>query len=235
MIAKLIVHEPSRRAAAFRLAGACGDLQVWPVRTNAAFLARAAADADFVAGNIDTGFIERHADRLVRGSEPSDEVFEAAARALLPTGGADPWTALSGFRVAASPERRVEVEVAGHARVVVVEEGGATPVTAELAGETILFLHGEAWNYGQAVADHAVGGGGPSDGAILSPMPGRIVSVDVAKGDRVSKGQKLLVLEAMKMEQGLLAPFDGIIGELNVKAGAQVAEGVTLARIEKEG
>jgi 3-methylcrotonyl-CoA carboxylase alpha subunit len=234
MIAKLIVHASTRHAAAAQLARACGEVQVWPVKTNAGFLTRAAADPEFVAGNIDTGFIERHAGHLVPGAEPSDAVLQTAARALLPMGGADPWTALAGFRIAASPERRIEVEVAGQAHLVTVEDGGGAPVTAEVAGETILFLQGEAWAYGQAVADHAGGGGGPSDGAILSPMPGRIVSIEVVKGDSVTKGQKLLVLEAMKMEQGLLAPFDGIIAELNVEPGAQVAEGITLARIEKE-
>jgi 3-methylcrotonyl-CoA carboxylase alpha subunit len=234
MIAKLIVHGPTRRAAAAKLAQACGGVQVWPVKTNAGFLTRAAADPDFVAGNIDTGFIERHAERLVPGAEPSDPVLQAAAHALLPTDGNDPWSALAGFRVSAPPERRVEVEVAGQSHVVTVEYDAPTAATIELAGENILFLAGEAWSYGQAVAEHAGGAGGPSDGAILSPMPGRIVSVDVAKGDSVTKGQKLLVLEAMKMEQGLLAPFDGVIGELNVEPGAQVPEGMTLVRIEKK-
>jgi 3-methylcrotonyl-CoA carboxylase alpha subunit len=83
-------------------------------------------------------------------------------------------------------------------------------------------------------ADHASGGHGPADGAILSLMPGRIVSVDVAEGDKVTKGQKLLVLEAMKMEQAMLAPFDGVVAALAAAAGAQVAEGVTLVRIEKD-
>ena len=233
MIAKLIVHAGTRPAVAAKLAAACGEVQVWPVRTNAGFLTRAAADPDFVAGRIDTGFIERHAERLVPGAEPSEAVLQAAARALLPVDDTDPWTALSGFRVAASPERCVEVEVAGHARLVAIEDEAFPPVTAEIDGETILFLDGEAWAYGQAVADHVAGGGGPSDGAILSPMPGRIVSVDVAEGDAVAKGQRLIVLEAMKMEQGLLAPFEGVVAELKAVAGSQVAEGVILARIEK--
>ena len=73
-----------------------------------------------------------------------------------------------------------------------------------------------------------------SDGAILSPMPGRIISVDVAVGDSVTKGQKLLTLEAMKMEHTLTAPFDGVVAELNAEAGAQVQVEALLAKIEVE-
>jgi len=74
--------------------------------------------------------------------------------------------------------------------------------------------------------------GGAGDGAILSPMPGRVIAVEVAAGASVTKGQKLLTLEAMKMEHSLVAPFDGTVAELNSEAGGQVTEGALLARIE---
>ena len=64
-------------------------------------------------------------------------------------------------------------------------------------------------------------------------MPGRVIAVDVALGDKVKKGQRLVVIEAMKMEQGLVAPFDGVITELKALADAQVSEGMLLARVEK--
>ena len=63
-------------------------------------------------------------------------------------------------------------------------------------------------------------------------MPGRIIAVDVAAGDAVTKGQKLLTLEAMKMEHTLTAPFDGVVAELNAEAGAQVQVEALLVRIE---
>ena len=84
-------------------------------------------------------------------------------------------------------------------------------------------------------ADHAGGGGPVSNGAILAPMPGKVIAVAVAEGDSVTKGQKLLVLEAMKMEQAMLAPFDGTVAELKVSAGGQVSEGTMLVRVEKAG
>ena len=97
MVAKLIVHATTRTQAAGKLAAAARDTQVWPVRTNAAFLARAASHPDFVAGRIDTAFISRHLQALVAGGEPSAEVRQAAAAAMLPTASDGPWTALAGF------------------------------------------------------------------------------------------------------------------------------------------
>lgn len=67
---------------------------------------------------------------------------------------------------------------------------------------------------------------------MLSPMPGRIIAVDVAAGDTVTKGQKLVTLEAMKMEHSLTSPFDGTVAELNAATGGQVSEGTLLVRIE---
>ena len=73
-----------------------------------------------------------------------------------------------------------------------------------------------------------------SDGTILSPMPGKIIAVNVAAGDAVTKGQKLLTLEAMKMEHSLVAPFDGAVESLSAEMGAQVNEGAVLAEIVPE-
>jgi 3-methylcrotonyl-CoA carboxylase alpha subunit len=64
-------------------------------------------------------------------------------------------------------------------------------------------------------------------------MPGKVTSVEVAAGDKVAKGQRLLTLEAMKMEHGLIAPFDGVVAELNTSEGAQVQVDALLAKIEK--
>jgi 3-methylcrotonyl-CoA carboxylase alpha subunit len=63
-------------------------------------------------------------------------------------------------------------------------------------------------------------------------MPGRVTAVEVAAGDKVAKGQRLLTLEAMKMEHALTAPFDGTVVELSAKAGAQVSEGTMLVKVE---
>src|SRR3546814_19851804 len=80
MIAKLVVHAPTRTAAAQALAKAAGETQVWPVKTNAGFPARAARHPAFVEGNLDTGFIERHADPLIPPADPHAPEHGAASR-----------------------------------------------------------------------------------------------------------------------------------------------------------
>jgi 3-methylcrotonyl-CoA carboxylase alpha subunit len=230
MIAKLVAHAPDRVSAAARLAAGCATIEVWPVHTNAGFLARAAADLDFVAGNIDTGFIERHAARLVPGAEPGARVIAAAAAALVPKGGADPWASLSGFRLNAPPDRRVAIEIGGATHVAQVAAGGTT---AEFCGVRVLFLDGEAWAFSAPQGGQFTGGAGPQDGLMTSPMPGRVASVAVSVGDHVVKGQKLVVVEAMKMELGLVAPFDGVIDLLSAAEGGQVREGELLLRVAR--
>jgi 3-methylcrotonyl-CoA carboxylase alpha subunit len=65
-------------------------------------------------------------------------------------------------------------------------------------------------------------------------MPGRIVLVDTVQGSGVSRGQKLIVMEAMKMELVLSAPFDGLVETVKIKVGDQVTEGTVLATIRQE-
>jgi biotin carboxyl carrier protein len=62
-------------------------------------------------------------------------------------------------------------------------------------------------------------------------MPGRIVAVSAANGDKVAKGVTLLVIEAMKMEYVLTAPAAGVVEGLGVTVGAQVEEGAVLVRV----
>jgi 3-methylcrotonyl-CoA carboxylase alpha subunit len=73
---------------------------------------------------------------------------------------------------------------------------------------------------------------GIHDGEIVAPMPGKVTSVDVSNGDKVVKGQRLLTLEAMKMEHGLVAPFDGTVVELNAVAGTQVQVDALLVKVD---
>src|SRR5205814_6771729 len=75
---------------------------------------------------------------------------------------------------------------------------------------------------------------GVHDGEIEAPMPGRVTAVEVSKGDKVAKGQRLLTLEAMKMEHALTAPFDGTVAELSALAGTQVTEGQILVKVEAD-
>lgn len=68
--------------------------------------------------------------------------------------------------------------------------------------------------------------------SVKSPMPGTILSINVTKGDKVSKGQVLLVLEAMKMENEIISPRDGVVESVNVNKGENVESGSTLVVIK---
>jgi pyruvate carboxylase subunit A/propionyl-CoA carboxylase alpha chain len=72
-------------------------------------------------------------------------------------------------------------------------------------------------------------------GSLIAPMPGAVVRVGAAVGDTVTAGQPLVWLEAMKMEHTLTAPGDGVLAELNVEPGQQVAVGTVLARVDNAG
>jgi 3-methylcrotonyl-CoA carboxylase alpha subunit len=234
MIAKLIVHSSSRAAAAHHMVRACESVEVWPVRTNAAFLARVARHPAFIAGELDTGFIERHATSLIPGATPSQDIIEAAAGALTAPQGQDPWHALLGFRSNESPYRQVSVAIGGETHTVSIDPLHSPATVATIGGERVLFVRGEAWSFAIPSWTRDARAESGSDGALYAPMPGRTVSVAVRQGQPVSKGQTLLILEAMKMELALQAPFDGFVSELAVAAGDQVSEGAVLARIAKE-
>ena len=76
-------------------------------------------------------------------------------------------------------------------------------------------------------------GSSPHDGDILAPMPGKVIAVDVTEGQPVEAGQRLMVLEAMKMEHALTAPFAGTVAELAAREGGQVQVEALLARVVK--
>ncbi len=232
MIAKIIAHGPNRDAALARLTRACESIEIWPVKSNAGLLARVAIDADFQAAKIDTGFLDRHGETLLP-KEPDEMAIDRAATALAAKEATDPWSALAGLRVAGTGDSRARVRIGDHLYWGHVRSGLDT--NAVRFGDTVvLFDGGNAWPIGVPVASEVEAHQGAGDGAILSPMPGLVISVDVAEGDRVAKGDRLLTVEAMKMEHTLRAPFDGIVGKLPVSVGTRVSENQLIASVMKE-
>ncbi|MDQ4086699.1 MAG: ATP-grasp domain-containing protein, partial [Pseudomonadota bacterium] len=131
MIAKLTAHGPSRQWAIDELVAALEAVEVFPVRTNAAFLARAAADPDFAAGEVDTAFIPSKLDSLVPDTAPPEGVWNLAAMAMLSAafgegGDETPWAALSGFRLNAPKTERVSLSHGGVTRT--IEAGAHLPL-----------------------------------------------------------------------------------------------------------
>ena len=228
MIAKLIAHGATRDEAISRLESGLDDSEIWPVRTNAGFLSQLMQHPDFLSGDVDTGLIMRDGEALVVPPEAeADELAEVAAN-LAASPGDSPWNAALGFRLNASSQAVARLR---DDRDTLFEVPFAEIIAAKPARDVLVFTGGFARRY---TLDRHEGthGGVAGDGTILSPMPGRIISVDVMAGESVTKGQKLLTLEAMKMEHTLTAPFDGVVTELNAVAGAQVQVDALLARIE---
>jgi 3-methylcrotonyl-CoA carboxylase alpha subunit len=232
MIAKLIATAPTRDDAIDELAGILNGVEVWPVRTNAAFLFNALLEPDFGDERIDTGFIEKHLDELLPQAEPDETIRRsAAAVAILAAEDEATLPALTGFRLNATP--RLSVALGGKSVELADEDE-----IAEVSGfadehRVVVFHEGQAYEF--ALGSRGTGTThGLHDGEIEAPMPGKVTAVEVSQGEKVTQGQRLLTLEAMKMEHALTAPFDGTVAELNAKAGAQVTEGQLLVKVSPE-
>jgi len=247
MIAKIITHGATRAEAMARLVAALDATQVEGLSSNRAFLARLASHPAFLAQEIDTGFIGRHEASLFETPPPSSAVIAAAAEHVMAG-----WPGGQGF---ASPFR-LNLPSASHfalwsadgaehrleARANGLFLNGEGPVSAD--PRTILVAtgaglearrNGRAWRFDtESPAWSGPGAAGPADGSITAPMPGKVIGLFVQPGDMISAGDRLLVLEAMKMEHRLTAPFDGVVDSVAVAAGAQVSEGTLLIELRKK-
>ena len=230
MIAKLIAWGEDRDEAIAELAGVLDEVEVWPVRTNAGFLFNALLSEEFGTAELDTNFIGEHLETLLPDSEPDDALWRGAAAIALAESDSD--EALPpGFRLNAAPRRSVALGHGGSFRTVDADGGEMAAVSGFVDGERVVaFYEGQAFEFALTARGHV--GHGAHDGDIFAPMPGKVTSVEVAHGETVAKGQRLLTLEAMKMEHGLVAPFDGTVAELAAKPGQQVAVDAVLARVE---
>ena len=250
MIAKLVAHAETRDEALSDLADGCAHVMCEPVKTNAWFLARLLKEPAFAVGDVTTGFIADHAEGLTSPPQPGPALLQAAADQAIfhddfvlgrvGDPDFDRLRGMLGFRLNAPVNRRIWLAVDGRATEVdyVGEWGGGSylddhPGYVQIGQSTTLFENGAAFETRPYRAEGAGAAGAAADGAILSPMPGRIIAVEVTAGETVTKGQKLLTLEAMKMEHSLVAPFDGTVAELGAETGGQVSEGAVLARIER--
>ncbi len=230
MIAKMIAHDTDREGAIQSLAWALNDSKIWPVKNNAAFLINALEHPDFASGNVDTGLLARDLDALLPDEAPDPDDLEQAAETFTRQ-------SMAGFRLNRSRNHRVVLSVDGLATEVdapILDYVDLKPLDAGSMPPEGWFLsgNGQTWR----VEPFRSSGGGNAhagDGTIVSPMPGRIIAVEVTQGQAVTKGQKLLTLEAMKMEHSLTAPFDGVVAELNAEVGAQVQVDALLVRVEE--
>jgi 3-methylcrotonyl-CoA carboxylase alpha subunit len=231
MIAKLVAHGADRDEAIATLAAMLDGVEVWPVRTNAGFLCNCLLDEAFEDAELDTGFIARRQETLVSDNEPDEALWRAAAVVAL---AAEEQPPLAGFRLNAPPAPAAVLSFGADRRRILLDDNEEYAPASGFADDerVVLFEGGQAYAFDRRARGGAAGSVG--NGSLLAPMPGKVTSVDVVAGEQVAKGQRLLTLEAMKMEHALLAPFDGVVAEVNVEAGAQVQVEAVLARVEAE-
>ena len=254
MLNKVIAWGPDRATALKRLDHALSEQVVLGVPTNTAFLRALLQRPEVQAGELDTGFIERHLDDLTVDDVP----VEALAAYALRDPADDLWH--SGWRPGGPAARRWLLALPGGRTTSVVLQGGeltvddgpAVPVSGRVHADRVdVTVEGRTTTWQVAVdgTDVWVGGAGAAwllreqprslraedahahDGEITSPMPGSVIAVHAEAGTPVTKGQPLVVVEAMKMEHTLTAPLDGTVGEVLVRVGQQVKVDELLATV----
>jgi 3-methylcrotonyl-CoA carboxylase alpha subunit len=255
MIAKLVVHAGDRKTALAALRDVLAQIEVAGSTVNTAFLAALASDADFAAGDVDTGLIGRHQDALTSLPLPNAAIAAAAAFAASGLAGRapsdDPWAAIGGYAHFHGLEREIRLKYAEHEVPAKLATGTDGP-TVRLYGDTIRLAavrdrHVARWPGHVTVFDGAVGHtfqvpdplaraeeALAGTGSLRAPMPGLVKVVRAAAGERVAKGQPLLVLEAMKMEHTISAPHDGVIAAITAE-GEQVSDGTVLVKFDDDG
>ena len=247
MIAKLTTHAADRDTALRALRAALDGTEIAGTTTNLRFLRLLARDADFAAGRVDTGLIARGGEGLTGGVAPDARQIAIAAA----TAAALPQDALAGFTLWAPLERTISLAHGDTRHDVRLRLIDAATCEAVVEGETItLRRHAGHWGTPAHVAagvvtlfdadapafriiDPADRQGAEAGGDhVVAPMPGLVSAVTVAAGQAVQKGDRLAVLEAMKMEHVLRAPRDGTVATVAVGAGTQVAAGDLMVALE---
>jgi 3-methylcrotonyl-CoA carboxylase alpha subunit len=240
MIAKIVSHGPTRAIALNRLAAALEATEVAGSVTNLGFLAALARHAGFARGEVDTGLIARDLAALTATAAP-----DLATRALALIGAAGlagGGAALAGFTLWAPLARRIAldgldglVEVSAPGRVV-VRIADETAVCRLRSGVwwVDVSIFGRGSHHFRRIDPLDRQGDAAGGGLTLSPMPGLVKAVFVAPGQAVVAGDRLAVLEAMKMEHTLSAARDGIVAEVMAAAGDQVEAGAALIRLQED-
>jgi propionyl-CoA carboxylase alpha chain len=255
LLAKVVAHGPSRAAAARKLAAALAGASLHGLVTNRDLLVRVLRSDGFAAGPH-TGFLDEQPALLAPLAGPAEVATAALVAALagsarrrasapvqrsVPAGWrnnpSQPATATyagpDGDVAVSYRPAPVTVVSATPDTVVLVADGVRVAYRVHTVGP-MSYVDGPGWAVALGEVDPL-----PEPvaalpaGSLTAPMPGQVVAVRVAKGDRVNAGQQLLALEAMKMEHPVLAPTDGVLAELRVTTGSQVDAGDVLAVIEE--
>jgi acetyl-CoA/propionyl-CoA carboxylase biotin carboxyl carrier protein len=226
MLGKVIATGPDRERARHALVEALDETVILGLTTNTGFLRELAAGDPFARGEIDTAWLDRNppeAPDPAPARELAAHLWQAAHASTSGPFAAD------GFRIAGPPApARVDFE---DGSVTLGDPPARLPVAIVTEHSVELAHHGQRHVFARpdAAADHGVAVG---DGTVVAPMPGTVLDVRVTEGQAVSAGDVLGVVEAMKMELALKAPYDGVVAAVSAVTGAQVALGDALFTME---
>ncbi|MFI5031896.1 MAG: acetyl/propionyl/methylcrotonyl-CoA carboxylase subunit alpha [Reyranellales bacterium] len=226
MIAKVIAAGTTREEARMRLIKALLDTVVLGPTTNRHFLIKLLEHPEFAAGKATTAFLGKHS---FAAPELTDAHWKTAASLLWQQSAARYPANLRGWRNSnpeATPfrlavgdkEQALELTEPTNAAVPHVVDGN--DVVVDFDGFTVRFQDRTYMPPASAAAG--------SDGKLRAPMDGRIVAIKVAAGDKVVRGQTLVVLEAMKIQHQLKAALDACVESIAVQEGQQVANRTVL-------
>ena len=229
MIAKVIAHGASREEARTRLVQALRDTVVLGPVTNRHFLIRLLEHPEFVAGKATTAFIGRHfAGDALRPPEVPDAHWALAAAFLWRRSAERYPAALRGWRNSNPEPTPIRLAVGTVERLLHVspKDVAATQERApfHIDGDDIVVdLDALTVRFSDRTYAPPATAAAGSDGKLRAPMDGRIVAIKVAAGDKVTRGQTLVVLEAMKIQHQLKAALDAKIEWVTVQEGQQVS------------
>jgi propionyl-CoA carboxylase alpha chain len=252
LLAKVVAHAPTRAEAVRKLAGALERAAVHGPVTNRDLLVNSLRHEEFVSGRMDTGFYDRHLDRLTGAATdphaPLAAALASAAEGRGRFGGG--WRNVPSqpqvrrYRVGET-EREVSyrwtreglvadgvgVVHADGSLVVLESDGVRRKFEVARYGGGQVFVNGAALTELPRFPEPATR---REPGSLLAPMPGTVVRVaeGLAVGSAVAEGQPLLWLEAMKMEHRVTAPVSGTVTALHAEPGRQVEVGALLAVVQ---
>ena len=254
MIAKVIVHGRDRKEALARLSNSLRQTELAGSKTNLEFLISLAEHPDFHAMTVDTKWIDRKVDELTKTAEPSASVLLAAALAVVGDQAAK--SAFSGFNLWSSLSQTITL-IHADITFTLALNFGPNSLTIEHEGQSFAaHFKDQRWWYSTQRLPHSVcmkntvwvfekggvvfetidlldrsGSDFADMNVIRAPMPGLVNFVGVAKGDILEKGDRILGLEAMKMEHVLTAPQNCVVDEVLVRVKDQVEAAAVLVRL----
>jgi len=228
MIAKVISHGATRQEARSRLVQAVRDTVVLGPTTNRHFLIRLLDHPEFAAGKATTAFIGKHA---FPAPAVSDHHWLLAA-SLLWRQSAERYSAnLRGWRNSNPEPTPIKLAVGMSERTIPLAPADVTAETPPFyidGNDIIVDLDAHTVRFQDRTYLVPASAAEGSDGKLRAPMDGRIVAINVAAGDKVTRGQTLVVLEAMKIQHQLKAALDAEVESVAVREGQQVSNRTVL-------